>query len=83
MGYQYSKVVFREQNFIETAYNRAIHYTTGRFGKDSLQNLYGVPELSVLHYSTRLALLIIREKHQGAESKNHWKSTANIIGRVH
>ena len=60
-------------------YNRTVHYTTGRFGKDSLQKLYGVPELPVFHNSMRLALLIMREAHSGADSTNHRKSPPDII----
>ena len=60
-------------------YNCSVHYTTGRFGKDTLQKLYGVPELPVLHNSTRLALLIMREAHCGADSTSHHKSPSDII----
>ena len=52
-------------------YNHTLHYTTGRFGKDRLQKLYGIPELPVLRNSTRLALLIMRDAYQGAYSINH------------
>merc|ERR1712002_849575 len=32
--------------------NRPIHYTTGRFGKETLMKLYGINELPVIHNST-------------------------------
>ena len=38
--------------------NHTVPYTTGSFGKDTLQKLYSVPELLIVHNSTRLALLI-------------------------
>ena len=62
--------------------NRSIHYTTGRFGKETLMKLYGIPELPVLHASTKLALLIMREAHSGADSLNHRRSPSDIIGRA-
>ena len=62
-------------------YNHTIHYTTGRFGRTSLQSLYGISELPVLHNSTRLALLIMREVHQGHDGVNHRKSPSDMIGR--
>ena len=43
--------------------NRSVHYTTGRFGKESLMKLYGISKLPILHNSSRLALLIMREAH--------------------
>ena len=43
--------------------NRSVHYTTGRFGKESLMKLYGIAELPVLHNTMRLALLKMREAH--------------------
>ena len=64
-------------------YNRSVHYTTGRFGKETLMKLYGIPELPVLHNSMRLTLLIMREAHTGADSKSHQKSPSDIIGRAH
>ena len=63
-------------------YNQSVHYTTGRFGKETLMKLYGIPELPVLHNSTRLALLIMREAHSGADSLNHRRSPSDIIGRA-
>ena len=62
-------------------YTRTVHYTTGRFGKTNLQTLYGISELPVLHNSTRLALLIMREVHQGQDGVNHRKSPSDMIGR--
>ena len=62
--------------------NRSIHYTTGRFGRESLIKLYGISELPILHNSTRLALLIMRESHSGADSTSHRRSPADIIGRA-
>ena len=62
-------------------YTRTVHYTTGRFGKMSLQSLYGISELPVLHNSMRLALLIMREVHQGHDGVNHQKSPSDMIGR--
>ena len=62
-------------------YTRTVHYTTGRFGKTNLQTLYGISELPVLHNSTRLALLIMREVHQGQDGVNHRKSQSDMIGR--
>ena len=61
--------------------NRSVHYTTGRFGKEPLMNLYGIAELPVLHNALRLALLIMREAHSGADSTSHRKSPSDIIGR--
>ena len=66
----------------QDGYNRSVHYTTGRFGKDTLQKLYGVPELPVLHNSTRLALLIMREAHCGADGTNYCRSPSHVIGRA-
>merc|ERR1711873_396022 len=63
--------------------NRSVHYTTGRFGKESLMKLYGIPELPILHNSSRLALLIMREAHSGADSISHRRSPYDIIGRAH
>ena len=63
-------------------YNRSIHYTTGRFGKETLMKLYGISELPVLHNSMRLALLIMREAHSGADSMSHQRSPMDIIGRA-
>ena len=62
--------------------NCTVHYTTGRFGKQSLKKLYGIEELPVLHNSMRLALLIMREAHSGPDSTNHWRSPSDIIGRA-
>ena len=62
-------------------YTRTVHYTTGRFGKTNLQTLYGISELPVLHNSTRLALLIMREVHQGQNGVNHRKCPSDMIGR--
>ena len=62
--------------------NRSVHYTTGRFGKESLMKLYGISELPILHNSSRLALLIIREAHSKADSTSHRKSPSGIIGRA-
>ena len=62
--------------------NRSVHYTTRRFGKESLMKLYGISELPILHNSTRLALLIMREVHSGADSPSHRKSPSDIIGRA-
>ena len=58
-------------------------YTTGRFGRDSHQQICGVPKLPVLHNSTRLTLLIMREAYAGADNLNHRKSPSDIIGRIH
>ena len=44
--------------------------------------LYGIPELPVLQNSSRLALLIMREAHSGADSMSHRRSTSDIIGRA-
>ena len=44
--------------------------------------LYGIPELAVLHKTTRLALLIIREAHSGADRMSHRRSPLDIIGRA-
>ena len=44
--------------------------------------LYGISELPILHNSSRLALLIIREAHSGADSTSHRKSPSDIIGRA-
>ena len=66
----------------QDGYNHTFHYTTGRFGKDTLQKLYGIPELPVLHNSTMLALLIMRELHCGADGMSHCKSPLDIIGRA-
>ena len=62
--------------------NRTVHYTTGRFGKQSLKKLYGIKELPVLHNSTRLALLIMREAHSGPDSTNHQRLPSDIIRRA-
>ena len=63
-------------------YNRSVHYTSGRFGKETLMKLYSILELPVFHNSTRLALLIMREAHSGADSTNHRRSPSDIIGRA-
>ena len=60
--------------------NRSVHYTTGRFGKESLMKLYGISELPILHNSSRLALLIMREAHSGADSISHRKGPSDITG---
>ena len=62
--------------------NRSVHYTTRRFGKESLMKLYGISELPILHNSSRLTLLIIREAHSRADSTSHRKSPSDIIGRA-
>ena len=62
--------------------NRSVHYTTGRFGKESLMKLYGITELPVLYNASRLALLIMREAHSGADSTSHRKSPSDITGRA-
>ena len=62
--------------------NRTVHYTTGRFGKESLMKLYGIAELPILHNTSRLALLIMREAHSGADSTTHKRSSADMIGRA-
>lgn len=62
--------------------NRSVCYTTGRFGKESLMKLYGISELPILHNSSRLALLIMREAHSGADRTSHRKSPSDIIGRA-
>ena len=61
--------------------NRSVHYTTGRFGSNTTKKLYGVDRLPVLHNTSRLALLILREAHAGAEDTNHRRSPSDIIGR--
>ena len=61
--------------------NRTTYYTNGRFGRTSVQSLYGISELPVLHNSTRLALLIMREVHQGQDGVNHCKSPSDMIRR--
>ena len=58
-----------------------MYYTTGRFGRTSLQSLYGISELPVLDNSTRLALPIMREVHQGCIGANHWKSSPSMAGQ--
>ena len=45
--------------------------------------LQGVLEIPVLHNSMRLALLIMREAYPGAESINHYKLLADMIGRAY
>ena len=62
--------------------NRTIHYTTGRFGRESLMKLYGIAKLPILHNTSRLALLIMREAHSRADSTSHRRSPADIIGRA-
>ena len=62
-------------------YTRTVHYTTGRFGKTNVETLYGISDLPVLHNATRLALLIMREVHQGQDGVNHRKSPSDMIGR--
>ena len=66
----------------QDGYNHTVHYTTGRFGKDTLQKLYTVPELPVLHNSTRLTLLIMREAHCGADGTNQRKSPSEKLGEL-
>ena len=61
--------------------NRSIHYTTGRFGSSTTEKLYGVERLPVIHNSTRLALLILREAHAGDDNSSHRMSPSDIIGR--
>ena len=46
---------------IKDGINRSVYYTTGRFGKEFLLKLYGISKLPILHNSSRLALLIMRE----------------------
>ena len=41
--------------------NRSIHYTTGRFGKESLMKLYDVPEVPIIHNYTKFTLQIRNE----------------------
>ena len=62
--------------------NRSIHYTTGRFGRETLIKLYDIAELSVLPNTSRLALLIMREAHSRADSTSHRRSPVDIIGRA-
>merc|ERR1711873_347784 len=59
-------------------YNCTIYYTTGRFGRTSLQSLYGISELPVLHNSMRLPMLIMREVHQGHDGVNYCKSPSDM-----
>ena len=61
--------------------NQSIHYTTGRFGSSTTEKLYGVERLPVIHNSTRLALLILREAHAGDDNSSHRMSPSDIIGR--
>ena len=42
----------------QDGYNCTAHYTNGRFGMDTLQKIYSVPELPVLHNSMKLTLLL-------------------------
>ena len=51
-------------------------------GKDTLQKVYSVHELPVLHNSTRLALLLMREAHSAPDSTIHRRSPSDIIGRA-
>ena len=62
-------------------FTRTVHYTTGRFRRTSLRILYGVPELPIIHNSMRLALLIMKDVHQGHDAINRRKSPSDIIGR--
>ena len=55
--------------------NRSVHYTTGRFGKESLMKLYGISKLPNLHNSSISTLLIMREANTGAHSTSHRKSS--------
>ena len=66
----------------QDGYNCTVLYTTERFGKGTLQKLYGVPELPVLHNSTRLTLLKLREVYCEADVMNHHKSPLDIFGRA-
>merc|ERR1711867_46415 len=77
----YEESMKKTDNLLSQGYTRTVHYTTGRFGKTNLQTLYGISELPVLHNSTRLALLITREAHQGQAGVNHRKSPSDMIGR--
>ena len=62
-------------------HTNTVHYTTGRFGKTNVQTLYGISELPVLHNSTRLTLLIMKEVYQGQDGVNHCKSPSDMIER--
>ena len=62
--------------------NHSVHYTTGRFGRSTIRKLYGTDELPVLHNTSRLALLIMREAHAGADETNLSWSPSDIIGRA-
>ena len=61
--------------------NHSVHYTTGRFGRSTIRKLYGTDELPVLHNTSRLALLIMREAHAGADGTSHRRSLSDIIRR--
>ena len=50
--------------------------------EDSAEILYDIPELPVIHNSTSLALMIMREANCGADCTNHRNSPSDIIGRA-
>ena len=51
--------------------SRTVHYTNGRFGPSTTKKIYGVERLPVIHNTTRLALLILREAHAGPDLLHH------------
>ena len=51
--------------------SRTVHFTTGRFGPSTTKKIYGVERLPVIHNTTRLALLILREAHAGPDLLHH------------
>ena len=59
--------------------SRTVHYTTRRFGPSTTKKIYGVERLPVIHNSTRLALLILREAHAGPELTLHRRSRSDLI----
>ena len=65
---------------MQAGINRIIHNITGRFGKEGVQALYDVEELSVIHNTISIALLIMREAHQGADNLSHKQYPSDIIG---
>ena len=71
-------VVFK--NIAIIVNNCIVHYTSGRLERMSLRSLYESSVLPVLHNSTSLALLIMREVHQGCVGANHWKSSPSMAG---
>ena len=72
-----------KQYSIETkeSINRLIHVSTGRFNHDGVSALYSVGELPVIHNTSRLAKMILREAHMGQDNLSHRKSPSDIIGR--